>query len=376
MRPGWRGLGWARVRRAASVPIVALAMLCAAAGIAPAQDGQTVRVATRELPPMVIETNGELTGFSIDLWNEIASRLKLRTSYQVNPDVRALLAQVTDGSADLGISAISITSERHKVVDFSQPMLNAGLHILVRGQGEAESNPLTDLLRLLFSPAILVWLGIGLLFIIVPAHLVFLLERRHPNGMIPTTNYFPGIFYAMYWAASTLATQADSMPRHWIARILAVLWMFTGVVFVAFYTAQLTATLTVQRIQGSINGPDDLPGKRVATTRGSTAAAWLREQRADVLEVARFEDASSALAERRVDAVVFDAPVLLYYASHEGKGQTQVVGPAFRKEDYGIAFPAGSPLRKQVDVALLGLREDGGFQRLYDKWFAASAEKK
>ena len=68
--------------------------------------------------------------------------------------------------------------------------------------------------------------------------------------------------------------------------------------------------------------------------------------------------------------------MLLYYASHEGKGQTQVVGPAFRKEDYGIAFPAGSPLRKQVDVALLGLREDGGFQRLYDKWFAASAEKK
>jgi hypothetical protein len=64
------------------------------------------------------------------------------------------------------------------------------------------------------------------------------------------------------------------MPRQWMARVIAVLWMFTGVVFVAFYTAQLTATLTVQQIQGSINGPD-LPGRRLGTTQGSTAAAFL-----------------------------------------------------------------------------------------------------
>ena len=57
--------------------------------------------------------------------------------------------------------------------------------------------------------------------------------------------------------------------------------MFVGVVFVAFYTAQLAATLTVQQIQGGINGPEDLPGKKVATTRGSTAAAAVGELRAE-----------------------------------------------------------------------------------------------
>jgi polar amino acid transport system substrate-binding protein len=49
--------------------------------------------------------------------------------------------------------------------------------------------------------------------------------------------------------------------------------MFTAVVFVAYFTAGLTATLTVQQIQGVINGPEELPGRRVGTTRGSTAAA-------------------------------------------------------------------------------------------------------
>jgi hypothetical protein len=71
----------------------------------------------------------------------------------------------------------------------------------------------------------------------------------------------------MFWAAGTLATQADRMPRHWVARVIAVLWLFTAVVFIALYTAQLTATLTVRHIQGAINSTDDLPGRRVGTAR-------------------------------------------------------------------------------------------------------------
>ncbi len=54
---------------------------------APAQ-GQSpeVRVAVVVLPPMVMEENGQLDGFTIDLWNAIAARLKLKTNYQILPD--------------------------------------------------------------------------------------------------------------------------------------------------------------------------------------------------------------------------------------------------------------------------------------------------
>ena len=44
------------------------------------------------------------------------------------------------------------------------------------------------------------------------------------------------------------------MPRQWIARGLAILWMFASVVFIASYTAQLTTTLTVEQIRGAIEG--------------------------------------------------------------------------------------------------------------------------
>lgn len=349
---------------------LAALLLCTPAS---AQERPTLRVATRVLPPLVVMQNGSLGGFSIDLWNSIAERLNVDTKYQTNPsvDVQSLLNMVRDGEADVGISAISITAQRNQEVDFSQPMMNAGLQIMTRGKAESSSpNPLRDLLRILFSPAILVWLGIALLLIVVPAHLIWLVERHHPASIIPNKKYIPGIFYALYWAAGTLATQADQMPRQWFARILAILWMFTGVVFVAFYTAQLTATLTIQKIQGAINGPEDLPGRRIGTTRNSTSVAYLRELKADVHEYALISEAYQALLDEKIDAVVFDAPVLLYYASHGGKGRVQTVGNVFRKEDYGIVFKSGSPLRRQVDGALLSLREDGTYQQLYDKWFA------
>ena len=362
---------FAAIARAAT----ALALLTIPVSVALAQtDKQTLRVVTRVLPPLVVEQpGGPFSGFSIELWDKIAEKLNLKFKYHVAPNVGALLEDVRAGKADIGVAAISIVSKREAEFDFSQPILNAGLQIMVRGKGQdaGDANPLWDLLGLLFSSTILVWLGIALLLILIPAHLVWFLERRQEDGIIPTDKYIPGIFYAMYWAAATLATQAEQAPRHWLARVVTVLWMFTGVVFVAFYTAQLAATLTVQQIQGGINGPDDLQGKKVATTKGSTAAAALKELRADVVEVARIDDAYKALHDKQVDAVVFDAPVLLYYAAREGKGRVHMVGQAFRKEDYGIVFPRNHALRKQVNVALLALREDGTYQKIYDKWFSS-----
>jgi polar amino acid transport system substrate-binding protein len=349
-----------------------LVALMTFAGAATAQPPPNeFRVVTRVLPPMVEQQDGVLTGFSIDLWNAIAARLKVKTAFQVAADVPALFDLIRDGKADLGISALSITAAREAEFDFSQPMFNAGLQILVKGKDiGGPVSPLREIMGLLFSKTMLVWLGVALIMIIVPAHVVWLLELRHPSGIMTTRSYFPGIFQGMFWAASTLATQSEQMPRHWLARAVAVIWMFVGVVFVAFYTAQLSASLTAQKIQGAISGPEDLGGKRVAATAGSTAAAALRDLNAKVVEVERIEEAYAALDDNKVDAVVFDAPVLLYYAAHDGKGRVHAIGETFRKEDYGIVFATGNPLQKRVNNALLGLREDGSYQKIYDKWFA------
>src|SRR5215211_1668814 len=223
---------------------------------------QELRVVTRIAPPIVRMEQGELNGFAIDVWNGVAQRLPARTRYQVAPDVGALLERVRADDADLGVGAISITSARERDFDFSRPILNAGLQIMVRSQG-------TD----------------------------------------------------------------------------------------------------------GIKGPEDLSGKRVATTPGSTSAAFLRELNARVFQFPVLKYAYFALLDGKVDAIVFDAPVLLNYAASKGAGRVQMVGSVFREEDYGIVFPQNSPLRTQVNSALSALRDDGTYRNLYDKWFTLIARE-
>jgi len=332
-----------------------------------------LRVAALVVPPFVMEQNGSLTGFSIDLWDAIAARLKRKTRYELEPDVYALEEAMKSRRADLTVTPIPVTSARDEVFDFSYPILEAGLQVMVReNHPKAQSeNPLWGTLRLMLSRTTVMWLGMAVLLVLVPAHIVWLLERRHEGGMLSSRKYFPGIFEAIYWGMSTLTTQAETMPRQWLARGLAIFWMFAGVVFVASYTAQLTTALTVEQIRGAIEGPDDLPDKRVGALGHSPAAAYLREHHALVSEFATVDQVLKALLYDEVDALFVASPILRHYAAHEGKGRVKLVGPEVNIGPVAIMVQLDSPLRKKIDVALLKLYEDGSYQRIYEKWFGS-----
>ena len=250
-------------------------------------------------------------------------------------------------------------------------MFDAGLQILTPVQG-SRGALVTAILANFLSSAVLPYVAGVALILVVIAHLVWFLERRNATGMLTHRVYFPAIFEACWWAASTLATQADQMPRAALARVVAVFWMFASVVFIAYFTAAVTSNLTLQQLRGDINGPEDLPGKTVASVKGSTSVEYLRQHSAEVVEFPKVEEAYQALQQGQASAVVYDAPVLLYYASHEGKGKVQVVGSIFRKENYGVVFPDKSPLRKRVNEVLLKLKENGTYDQLYTKWFGGA----
>ncbi len=366
-----------------SQSLLAIVMICAAltapiyaqpasSSVSPTKDETPeLRVAVVLMPPFIVEENGSLSGFNIELWNAVTERLKRKTSYQLQPDLATLAEVMRSKGADLTVAPVVITSARDEEFDFTYPLLSAGLQTLVRGtdQKAVTQNPLWDMLRLIVSRTTAVWLGMALLLVLLPAHVVWLLERRHADAMVSSPKYFPGIFDAIYWALSTLTCQGQTMPTRWFARAVSVYWMFVSVVFVAFYTAQLTTTLTVEQIRGAIEGPDDLPGKTVATLTQSVAVDYLREHRAQVQEFSTTNQVFKALLDKNVDAVMMNAPVLRYYAAHEGKGQVKLVGPEINVAPLAILVQLDSPLRKKIDVALLRLREDGTYQRLYEKWF-------
>jgi polar amino acid transport system substrate-binding protein len=326
-----------------------------------------VRGVTRVIPPFVVRRDGKLAGFSMELWNQIAANLNMTFEIKTVDTVTTLLKTVENQAVDIGIAAISITSEREKILDFSQPIFNSGLQILVKAK--TSRGGLDKVVSSIFSPTLLQLIGVMLFIVLIPAHLIWWFERKHERGFLQNTAYFPGIFKALWWAAATLATQAEEMPKAPWSRIFSVLWMFVSVVFVAYFTATVTTSLTVEQLQSNIKGPDDLPGKRIATITGSTSANYLRESNITAVTYPQINQAFQALEREQVDAVVYDAPILMYYAAHEGKGKAKVVGSIFEKESYGIALPTGSPLRKEINQALLSLQENDTYEEIYDRWF-------
>ena len=324
-----------------------------------------MRVATKPLEPFVIKQNDRWAGFSIDLWDKIAQQLDWKYEWVEVKTVTDPLAAVQNGSVDAAMAGISITPERETKVDFSHPYFNAGLQIMVPAGGDRS---LPGMVGAIITPALLQLLGIGLLVTLVMSHLIWLIERG-VNPEFPQS-YFPGVLEGLWYTIGSMGGNfMDERPVTVMRKLVQIVWVVIGIILIAQFTASITSALTVEKLGSSISGPADLPGKSVVTVRGSTAAKYLEAQHIAYLPVEKIDDAYDLLAKGNAQAIVYDAPVLLYYAATNGKGQVQMTGSIFKEETYGIALPVGSSLRKPINEALLKLKQDGTYEELYDKWF-------
>lgn len=351
--------------------LAALPGLTSQATAAPAP--RVVTVATYEIEPFVMTEDGIKTGFTIDLLDAIAKRTGWTYNYVDGQNTKGILEEVTKRRVDAAAAAISITSGRAQVLDFSQPILNAGLQIAVPTGAVARSQPgLVDFLKLLFSKTMAVWLLAALALTVIPAHIIWVLERRHADSMV-SKSYFPGIFQAFGWGLGMLAAAPDDAPRHWQSRALGVLWAFVSIIFVAYYTATLTANLTVEKFDAQIASPGDLVGRKVCAVANTTSTSALDDIGVPYTGVPSNTDCYQGLKDGTFEAVVTDAPLLQYWIAHDGAGVAELAGPVFHHEDYGLAFPLNSDLRKQADDALLSIRENGDFDLIKQKWLGEEA---
>ncbi len=151
---------------------------------------------------------------------------------------------------------------------------------------------------------------------LVISHLVWRYEHKVNTDQWPE-DYKAGLWESFWWTISTLLVGgADNKgPVGVGGRIIAIVWMLLSIVLVSLLTASFTTTLTVNSLKGDINGPDDLPGRQVATIKGSTTETWLNDKGAKVTALADVAACIEALKAGQVQAVVYDAPVLQYEAA-------------------------------------------------------------
>ncbi len=329
-----------------------------------------MKVATKRFEPLVNYQNEEYTGFSIDLWDAIAKKLGLDYQIYGVETIDKLLEQVKTEQANIAIAGITITAEREREIDFSYPYYESGLQILVPTRQTSLSQTMWGrILAVLTSVQLYRGIGIFVLILLVAAHIIWLIE--HKNNPEFAGSYWRGIWDAFWWATVTVTTvgYGDKTPRNMTGRIFGLFWMCAGYFIFAYFTATVTTGFTIDELNANIQGVEDLRGKKIATVVGTTSDQYLREENINFRGYKTMEEACLALKDQKVDAIVYDAPALKYYAAQEGAGKVKVVGKLFELQDYGIALPLNSPYRKDINSALLQLMENGTYQEISNKWF-------
>jgi polar amino acid transport system substrate-binding protein len=128
-----------------------------------------------------------------------------------------------------------------------------------------------------------------------------------------------------------------------------------------------TLSLTVRLDESRIRKPEDLPGHHVGTLKATLAERYLNEMGG--VDVPTYDNQLHPYVDLllgRLDAVLLDTPITLYYA----------YSPRMRNVELtSVKFPIAIGIRKadtallaDVNVALEAMKKDGTLKAIYQRW--------
>ncbi len=327
-------------------------------------------IGTKVAEPFVMKgKDGNWYGISIELWEKIAKELNLKYQWK-ELGLKPLLDGVTNSTLDAGIAAITITSERESKFDFSHSYYSTGLSI-------ATPINLNDgwrsVLRGIFSGQMLFILLTLVIILFVIGTLTWLVERKkNPENFNP--NPLKGIPAGMWWAAVTMTTvgYGDMTPQTVGGRVIALFWMFASLLMVSAVIAGVASTLTIAKSKPLISGPQDLSKARIASIQNSSSDSYLKDRQLKAKYYPTVLDSLNAIAQGKSDAMVYDDPLLKYLTEQNFKNKIIVIDKLFELQQYGIAFPEGSPLREPVNRAMLKIIHKEEWQRVLKSYLGSS----
>ncbi len=327
---------------------------------------EPLNVAVRVGAPFVIErADGSLDGISVALWEEVASQLNVAFDYQV-VELDALLQGMYNQDFDVGIGPLTVTAERERMLDFTQPFHSAGLGIAVRQGDRAGWWAVAQ--RFVTKEFASVMLALSAV-LLLSGFLLWLFERKH-NPDEFSHDKVKGIGAGFWWAAVTMTTvgYGDKSPRSTGGRVVALIWMFTSVIIISSFTASIASSLTVNELASRIEGPSDLDRVRVATIPNSFTSEYLDQRFISYRPYANIEAALDALAAQEVDAVVHDAPLLNYQLRQRFDADLMLLPNTFNAQNYAFTLVEGSDMLEATNRALLDVRASPNWNNLLERY--------
>lgn len=326
---------------------------------------KALNIATIERPPFAFQENETWDGYSLELLANIAQLQGWTIKLQPETEFKTMINNVQNNIVDGAIANISITAARETTMDYSLPIFNSGLQI-----ASTKNSSGLSIINVILNSGLLWYVLIALGVLLIAGHVIWWLERKGGHDYF-RDSYREGIWDGFWWAFVLVIAGGfeDKVPHRFFSRMFAVFWMIMSLFFVSIIVAQITTALTVSELSSSIEGLEDLYGKRVATIEGSTADIFLQGKNITPVYAESFKEMMENLKAKKYDAVMHDSPLLNYYTITEGEGLIQTIGEPLNTEPFGMLFPENSILREQFNLGLLTLYENGKYRTIYERWF-------
>jgi ABC-type amino acid transport substrate-binding protein len=344
-----------------------VALVAVAADVPPTV--RVLRVGVVDVPPLYMRTgDGRWSGFSVELWSAVAREMGSDYELREFADPQEMLEALDRKEIDV-IPSMVVRERFEPLVDYSQSYVKSGLAIAV--PVEKDSLQWVHIFEGLLSESILRAVAFMLVVSAAAGVLVWAFERRRNREMFGGDGTFEGIGHGIWWAMVTMTTvgYGDKAPRTIGGRVVALVWMVFSIIFIASFTANITTSLTLDRLKGKVHDLSDLKRVRVGSIAGTEGADFLTRQGVAVIPFANFSDGLDHVAERQIDAFVQDEHVLRFLAKQGFAGRVQILQGTYDEYFVSIALQERSPLRKPINRALLKYMKTEQWSELLNRYF-------
>ena len=321
---------------------------------------EPLTVAVAECPPFVIVNENEHSGLAIYLWEQVSQEMGLEweyVNYSLGSFLDAIGSEEDQRSADVGISCVSVTAEREKLVDFSHSFFETHTAIAVR-----QTTLWSTVVGFFTDPRVLkaVFTVLGIAALI--GGVFYLLEHKI-NKKLFSKKSSGGRFLEAIIIGLLFVTHGPIRFYSFktlTARTLAAVLAISSTFLIAGITAVLASSFTLNSLQTQVRDLHDLRKIRVGALDASTSSAFLRVNGITHQTRQNLDDLVTDLDAGDFDAIVSDA-AFLQYRINKGKelGQFEslsVLPYEFEAQNYAFVLGFDSPYREAINRALLTVR--------------------
>ncbi|KAJ8371128.1 hypothetical protein SKAU_G00111560 [Synaphobranchus kaupii] len=344
--------------------------------------------------PYTIGKGPQQEGFCIDLLSTLAKKLDFKYNLHLVKDGRygimqesgnwnGMIGEVMRGEADLALAPLTITAMRERVVDMTTPFMQTGISFILRKDVVSDDS---SYFGFLCPFSVETWAGIVAAYLVTALSMCVVTRLSPCEWAQPQAedNSFT-LLHSLWYAAAAFTLQgAGPHPKAVSGRVISAIWWFFTVVVLANYFANLTSMMRSDTKNIALETFEDLAKQDVieyGSIGGSSTFNFFKYSDIPVYRkiyehmerkksyVKTMDEGIRRVQEGTYAFIGESVSLDLTEARHCNLTRSQeVIG----MRGYGIAAPLGSPMVKNLSIAILELSESGRLNYLRNKWWASN----